>query len=173
MSPSLFPCFNREEDVYCSSTGSQQRTRGTTLHRSARGRTGDKLLGPLAQIKGIPSGADCLEIFDRYLTNGIIVIQFTPREEDFLIVECGPLFRDAYGRNPVDLAAKKYLPSSTDRGLIFWRVAAEMRKAIADVGEFTNLHGEEVLYRSVILPISEDGKRITHLMVTFSYKTTH
>jgi hypothetical protein len=67
----------------------------------------------------------------------------------------------------------KILPSSTDRGVIFWRVAAEMRKPISDVGEFTNLHGEDVLYRSVILPISEDGKRITHLMVTFSYKTTH
>ena len=57
--------------------------------------------------------------------------------------------------------------------MIYWRVAAEMGKPISDVGEFTNLHGEDVLYRSVILSISEDGKRITHLMVTFSYKTTH
>ncbi len=127
----------------------------------------------LRKIKEFPSRADCLEIFDDDLTNGIIVIQFTPQEEDDLIVECGPLFRDAYGRDPVGLAAKNVLPSSTDRGLIFWRVAAEMRKPIADVGEFTNLHGEDVLYRSVFLPISEDGKRITHLMVAFSYKTIH
>jgi len=60
----------------------------------------------LRKIKEFPSRADCLEIFDRDLANGIIVIQFTPREEDDLIVECGPLFRDAYGRNPVGLAAK-------------------------------------------------------------------
>ena len=33
--------------------------------------------------------------------------------------------------------------------------------------------GKEVLYRSVFLPISEDGKRITHLIAAFSYKTTH
>ncbi|MBT6426502.1 MAG: hypothetical protein HOK30_02470, partial [Rhodospirillaceae bacterium] len=57
--------------------------------------------------------------------------------------------------------------------LIFWRVAAEMRKPIADVGEFTNKQGEDVLYRSVLLPISEDGKKITHLMAAFSYKTVH
>ena len=57
--------------------------------------------------------------------------------------------------------------------MIFWRVAAEMRKPIADVSEFTNLHGEDVLYRCVILLICEDGNRITHLIVTFSYKTTH
>jgi len=127
----------------------------------------------LRKIKEFPSRADCLEIFDDDLTNGVIVIQFTPREEDDLIVECGPFFRDAYGRDPVGLSAKRILPSSTDRGLIFWRVAAEMRKPIADVGEFINLNGEEILYRSVLLPISEDGKRITHLMAAFSYKTTH
>ena len=127
----------------------------------------------LRAVKEFPSRADCLEIFDQDLTKGVIVIEFTPREEDDMIVECGPNYRDAYGRDPVGLPAKKVLPSSTDRGLIFWRVAAEMRKPIADVGEFSNLHGEDVLYRSVFLPISEDGKRITHLIAAFSYKTTH
>ena len=127
----------------------------------------------LRETKEFPSRADCLAIFDEDLANGVILIEFTPQEEDNLIVECGSLFRDAYGRDPVGLAANKVLPSATDRGLIFWQVAAEMRKPIADVGEFTNLNGENVLYRSVFLPISEDGKRITHLMAAFSYKTTH
>jgi hypothetical protein len=127
----------------------------------------------LRKSKQFPSRADYLEIFDEDLTKGVIVIEFTPQEEDDRIVECGPLFRNAYGRDPVGLAAKSVLPSATERGLIFWRVAAEMRKPIADVGEFTNRHGENVLYRSVFLPISEDGKRITHLMAAFSYKTVH
>jgi hypothetical protein len=127
----------------------------------------------LRAVKEFPSRADCLEVFDDDLTNGVIVIQFTPEEETDLIVECGPLFRDAYGRDPVGMAAKNVLPSATDRGLTFWRVAAEMKKPIADVGEFINLKGEDVLYRSVFLPISEDGKRITHLMATFSYKAVH
>jgi hypothetical protein len=124
----------------------------------------------LRKSKEFPNRADCLEIFDEDLTNGMIVIEFTPQEEDDMIVECGPLFRNAYGGDPVGLAAKNVLPSSTDRGLIFWRVAAQMRKPIADVGEFTNLKGQDVLYRSVFLPISEDGERITHLMAAFSYK---
>ena len=127
----------------------------------------------IRETKELPRRADCLEIFDEDLANGVILIEFTSQEEDDLIVECGSSFRNAYGRDPVGLAAKKVLPSATDRGLIFWRVAAEMRKPIADVGEFTNLHGEDVLYRSVFLPISEDGKRIPHLMAAFSYKTTH
>lgn len=120
-----------------------------------------------------PTRADCLEIFDESLTSGMILIEFTAEEETDRIVECGPFFQDALGRDPVGLAAKDVMPSSIDRGLIFWRVAAEMRKPIADVGEFTNKQGKDVLYRSVLLPISEDGKKITHLMAAFSYKTVH
>lgn len=120
-----------------------------------------------------PNRADCLEIFDEGLTSGMILIEYTADEDDDCIVECGPFFQNAFGRDPVGLAAKHVLPSSTDRGLIFWRVAAEMRKPIADVGEFTNSLGEDVLYRSVLLPISEDGEKITHLMAAFSYKTVH
>ena len=127
----------------------------------------------LRETTAFPSRNDCLACFDKDLTDGVIVIEVTPKEENDLIVECGPLFRKAYGKDPVGLTVKNVMPSSTDRGLIFWRVAAEMRKPIADVGEFTNLHGQEIIYRSVFLPISEDGKRITHLMATFSYKAVH
>jgi hypothetical protein len=120
-----------------------------------------------------PTRADCLAEFDDALASGMILIEFTAEEDDDCIVECGPLFQNAYGSDPVGQAAKNVLPSATDRGLIFWRVAAQMKKPIADVGEFTNTLGEEVLYRSVLLPISEDGKKITHLMAAFSYKTVH
>lgn len=129
--------------------------------------------GKLRANGTFPTRADCLAIFDDSLTAGMFVIEYTANEESDCIVECGPFFQEALGRDPVGLAAKDILPSSTDRGLIFWRVAAEMRKPIADVGEFTNRLGEDVLYRSVLLPISEDGEKITHLMAAFSYKTVH
>ena len=48
-----------------------------------------------------------------------------------------------------------------------------MRKPIADVGEFTNASGEEILYRSVFLPVTDDGGSVTHLIGAFSYKTRH
>jgi len=121
-----------------------------------------------------PSRADCLAAFDEGLTSGMIVIEVNALEEDDRIIECGPAFRDALGQDPVGHSAKQILPSSIDRGLIFWRVAAQMQKPIADVGAFTNNEGKEVLYRSVFLPISEDGgKHITHLMAAFSYKNAH
>ena len=120
-----------------------------------------------------PCRADCIQAFDEDLASGVIVIEVCENEEDDRIIECGPTFRDALGRDPVGRAAKDMLPSSTDRGLIFWRVAAQMQKPIADVGEFTNPAGEDILYRSVFLPVSEDGRHITHLLAAFSYKTAH
>lgn len=120
-----------------------------------------------------PSRAACLAAFDESLVPGVVVIEVSEHEEDDRIVECGPLFRAALGHDPVGEAARDVLPSSIDRGLIFWRVAAQMQKPIADVGSFTNAAGAEILYRSVFLPVSEDGRRITHLMATFSYKTLH
>lgn len=121
-----------------------------------------------------PSRSECLAAFDEGMASGVIVIEVSEREEDDRIVECGPAFRDALGCDPVGHSAKEILPSSTERGLIFWRVAAQMQKPIADIGAFTNAEGREVLYRSVFLPISEKGgKHITHLMAAFSYKTSH
>lgn len=122
---------------------------------------------------GFPTPAGCLDAFHPGLKPGIIVIEVGEHEEDDRIVECGPWFRAAMGHDPVGAAAKDVLPSSTDRRLIFWRVAAQMQKPIADVGGFTNIAGEEILYRSVFLPVSEDGRRITHLIAAFSYKTVH
>lgn len=122
---------------------------------------------------GFPSRDACLEAFDAELTPGVVVIAVSEHAEDDRIVECGPAFRAALARDPLGAAAQDVLPSATERGLIFWRVAAQMQKPIADVGSFTNAAGVEILYRSVFLPISEDGRRVTHLMVAFSYKTVH
>jgi len=128
----------------------------------------------LRKTGNFPSRSDCLSAFDEGLASGVVLIEVSEMEEDDRIVECGPAFRDALGQDPVGRTAKDILPSSIERGLIFWRVAAQMQKPIADVGAFTNADGKEILYRSVFLPISEDGGRhITHLMAAFSYKTVH
>ena len=39
-----------------------------------------------------------------------------------------------------------------------------------DVGNFTNTRGEEILYRSIILPLSDDQENVNYLVGAFSYK---
>jgi hypothetical protein len=117
-----------------------------------------------------PGRNDCAS-FDRVgMADNIFVVAVTDDEAGDEIVECGPAFRKALGMDPVGRKAMKILPSATERGLSFCRVAAEMKKPIADVGHFTNADGEEVMYRSILLPLSDDQNRVNYLLGAFSYK---
>ena len=120
-----------------------------------------------------PRCGDCLAKFDERILPGMILIEVGADAESDTIVDCGPDFIDALGRDPVGLPVCEILPSATERGLVFWRVAAEMKKPIADVGGFCNADGHEIVYRSVFLPVSEDGTRVTHLLGAFSYRMVH
>ena len=45
-----------------------------------------------------------------------------------------------------------------------------MKKPIADVGQFTNANGDEVYYRSILLPLSSDQENVDYVLVAFSFK---
>ena len=72
---------------------------------------------------------------------------------------------DPLGKKVMDV-----LPSATEKGLSFCRAAAELKKPIADVGQFTNIKGEDVCYRSVLLPLSNDQQTVNYLVGAFSFK---
>jgi hypothetical protein len=122
---------------------------------------------------GMPNRSSCLAVFDEDFLPGTFVVEISDNDDEDTIIDCGSKFREALGRNPVGKAMRDVMPSATERGLEFWRVAAELKKPIADVGEFTNPNGHDILYRSVFLPVSEDGVRITHLIGAFSYRMVH
>jgi hypothetical protein len=44
---------------------------------------------------------------------------------------------------------------------------------MADVGRFFNKKGQEILYRSILLPLSDDGLRLNRVVSAFSYKVAH
>ena len=123
--------------------------------------------------ESFPLHGECLASFDRRLQPGVILIEINDHVEDDIILDCGPDLIDALGRDPIGQAVQTVLPSSTQQGLIFWRVAAELKKPIADVGRFTNTSGVKILYRCIFLPVSEENGRITRLLGAFSYRIVH
>ena len=44
---------------------------------------------------------------------------------------------------------------------------------MADVGRFFNQEGEEVLYCSILLQLSNDGTTVDRVVSAFSYKVVH
>lgn len=121
----------------------------------------------------LPDARACVAAFDKAMRDAVVVIRTSRRMEDDLIEACGPSLRDAVGGDPVGMAARDVLPCSTERGLVFWRVAAEMRKPIADIGRFANRAGIEVRYRALYVPTSDHNDRVTRLIGIFTHKTVH
>lgn len=121
----------------------------------------------------LPDARACVTAFDRMMRSAVVVIRVGRRMEEDLIEACGESLCDAIGGDPSGMYARYILPCSTERGLVFWRVAAEMRKPIADIGRFTNRAGIEVCYRALYVPTSDHNDRVNRLIGVFTYKTVH
>lgn len=102
-----------------------------------------------------------------------LVIEIGVGELDDKVVAAGERVQAALGRDPTGLSVLDTLPSSTEMGLSFCRASVDLKKPMADVGRFFNKKGEEVLYRSILLPLSDDGLRVNRVVSAFSYKVVH
>lgn len=102
-----------------------------------------------------------------------LVIEIGIGELDDKVVAAGEKVQAALGRDPTGLSVLDTLPSSTEMGLSFCRASVDLKKPMADVGRFFNKKGQEVLYRSILLPLSDDGLRVNRVVSAFSYKVVH
>ena len=102
-----------------------------------------------------------------------LVIEVGPNEAEDRVVSAGEKISAALGRDPTGLAVLDTLPSATEMGLSFCRASIDLKKPMADVGRFFNRKGEEILYRSILLPLSDDGTTVNRVVSAFSYKVVH
>lgn len=102
-----------------------------------------------------------------------MIIEVGISEFDDRVVAAGQKVQAALGRDPTGLSVLDTLPSSTEMGLSFCRASVDLKKPMADVGRFFNKNGEEVLYRSILLPLSNDGRTVDRVVSAFSYKVVH
>jgi hypothetical protein len=105
--------------------------------------------------------------FDRA---NVFIVRMKGDEMSDEIAEAGEAVDLALGFASVGRKIVEVLPSATDLGLSFCRTAAQMRKPIADVGRFTNAHGRNVYYRSILLPLSDDQIQVNYVLGVFSFK---
>ncbi|MGB0631048.1 MAG: hypothetical protein ACPGRZ_10155 [Alphaproteobacteria bacterium] len=102
-----------------------------------------------------------------------MVIEVGANESEDRVVAAGQSISDALGRDPTGLSVLDALPSATEMGLSFCRASIDLKKPMADVGRFFNKKGEEILYRSILLPLSENGTTVDRVVTAFSYKVVH
>jgi hypothetical protein len=158
-------------DNQVSTSGSRNRDRGHVENRLVgralkfweRERVGD----------GLPSSS-VLDLEDcPFSHEDSMIIEVGISEFDDRVVAAGQKVQAALGRDPTGLSVLDTLPSSTEMGLSFCRASVDLKKPMADVGRFFNKNGEEVLYRSILLPLSNDGRTVDRVVSAFSYKVVH
>ena len=120
-----------------------------------------------------PNRKDLDAVIRGRLDGTTFLVAIGDSEDTDHVVESDRALIDALRLDPVGKKAVEVLPSATEKGLSFCRAAAELKKPIADVGHFTNARGEDIYYRSVLLPLSDDQETINYLLGAFSFKAVN
>jgi hypothetical protein len=99
----------------------------------------------------------------------VFVVEVGKSEAEDRIIRAGRRFIEALGLNPVGRRAMDVLPSA-ERRLSFCHTVVRFQKPLADIGRFTNVRGDDVWYRCILLPTSTDQIRVNHVVGAFSFK---
>lgn len=151
-----------------------------TTQPAARSRPERRLIGraltyweTVRGCRRLPRYADVCGGWKAVHEESLYLIAVGEDEAGDTVVHAGAALGAALGKDPVGRPATTVLPSSTELGLSFCRAVVAMKKPIADVGRFTNASGEEICYRSILLPLSDDEDRVNYVLGAFSFKRAH
>ncbi|MGQ0661990.1 MAG: PAS domain-containing protein, partial [Pseudomonadota bacterium] len=106
------------------------------------------------------------------LWDHLFVVRVAGAPKDYSFEQAGPVLRAALGVDPTGRKVANALPRAIrSRFLHFQKLAASLKNPLYVAGKWTREDGEEVLYRSVFLPLSDDQRDINYLLGAFSFRT--
>ncbi|MBI3453318.1 MAG: PAS domain-containing protein [Rhodospirillales bacterium] len=108
------------------------------------------------------------------LWDHLFIVEVTDDPGSYIYVHAGAVLKAALGADPTGRKLADVLPPSIcNRELYVHKTAAALRNPIDEAGKWTRGDGEDVLYRTVLLPLSDDQRQINYLLGAFSFRTTH
>lgn len=91
--------------------------------------------------------------------------------DDSTFVYCGSALADVSGRDCTKQRPAQCLPPGLwDKLRYVFEAAKDSMKPLTASGRLETVTGEMALYRSIILPMSEDGRVVDHLLGAISFK---
>jgi hypothetical protein len=97
----------------------------------------------------------------------------TPYEDSF-VIDCGDQVRAALSRDPVGQRWIDVVPRRLRRRLTdAVRYAGQLGVTVDDAGSWRRAEGPVVLYRIMLLPLSDDQNQVDHLLGVLSYRLVH
>ena len=101
----------------------------------------------------------------------LFVVEIAPKPEQYRFVLAGAALCDALGRDPTGETVATVLPGGMGTRTVFLQQAAVgLKGPVDDAGMWVRPDGAEILYRAMLLPLSDDQTTVSHLLGAFSYK---
>ena len=100
------------------------------------------------------------------------IIKVGPESTDHIFVRAGSVLCEALGCDPTGKRVADVLPRQiVGRALYFQKAACDLMAPIDEAGKWVRADGTEVLYRAVLLPLSDDQRSADFLLSAFSFRT--
>lgn len=106
------------------------------------------------------------ELWDHFF---IVAVGADPA--DYTFVRSGPVLARALGFDPSGQKVGEAMPRETvGRALYYQKAACDLMAPIDDAGRWQRPDGGMTLYRTVLMPLSEDQRVATHILGAFSFR---
>ncbi|HEX6979159.1 MAG TPA: PAS domain-containing protein [Alphaproteobacteria bacterium] len=126
----------------------------------------------IAGAQRYPSRRQVTRESARDLWDHLFIIQVAPKPADSVFVQAGAVLCRALGRDPTGQKVADMLPHDVvARSLYFQRTSCDLMAPIDEAGKWTRPDGTTLLYRSVVMPLSDDQRSANYLLGAFSYRT--
>lgn len=105
------------------------------------------------------------------LWESLFVVRIGEDARAYSFVIANKVLREALGFDPTGLLVVDTLPASIrSRSLYYYQASVDLRAPIDESGKWTRPDGDDVLYRTILLPLSDDQRTINYLLGAFSFR---
>ncbi len=106
------------------------------------------------------------------LWENFFIVKVGPDAAEHVFEQTGPVLCEALGCDPAGKAVGDVLPREiVGRALYFQKAACDLMAPIDEAGRFTRADGAQIVYRAVLLPLSDDQRNANYLLGVFSFRT--
>jgi hypothetical protein len=125
----------------------------------------------LATPRRYPSVTQVTQDSAAALWDHFCIIKVGPAASDHVFVRAGAVLCNALGIDPTGKRVADVLPREiVGRALYFQKAACDLMAPIDEAGKWVRADGTEILYRAVLLPLSDDQRSADYLLGAFSFR---
>lgn len=105
------------------------------------------------------------------LWDHLFMVEVAADAMEYRYTMAGAVLCSALGRDPTGEKVAEVLPGGMGARTVFLHQAAVgLKGPVDDANKWTRPDGTEILYRSILLPLSDDGQSVNGLLGAFSFR---